>query len=225
MKRWFTPIYWAAAIPLAALVLWSAMGSLPRAFFLAVMLLPGVMFFKFFAPGISFKNRRQGIFHTICLVAIVMLIEYLGVFFVYLSEEYPYTEAPPEIVMNPLFLWMMLGALLSIEWLLKTRISQGKEPRRQKFITFTSDRRKTTLEIDTILYIESRDEEVTVHTSDKTYPTRMKISQWEITLDDRFVRTHRAFIVARAHITRIDARTLWLGEIPIEISRKYRDRI
>jgi hypothetical protein len=224
MKRFFTPLYWSAAVSAVALVLWSAMGSLPRAFFLAVMLLPGVLFFKYFAGGISFKNRRQGILHTIYFTAIVMLIEYLGIFFVYLNVEYPYTEAPPRIVMNPVFLWLLLGALLSVEFLLKSRLAGGKEPPRQRFITFTSDRRRTTLETDTILYSESRDDEVTVVTADGTrYPTRMKISQWEAALDDRFVRVHRSFIVSRLHITRTSAHTVWLGEIPVEISRKYRE--
>jgi hypothetical protein len=199
------------------------MGSLFRAFFLAVMLLPGVLFFKYFVGDISFKNRRQGILHTIYFVAAVMLIEYLGIFFVYFNVEYPFEETPPQIVMNPLFLWLLLGALLSIEWFLKSRLGGG-EPGREEFVTFTSDRRRTTLETDTILYIESRDDEVMVVTADGTrYPTRMKISQWEAVLDDRFVRVHRSFIVGRLHITRIDTRTVWLGDQPIEISRKYRE--
>jgi hypothetical protein len=224
MKRWFTPLYWSAAVPTVALVLWSAMGSLPRAFFLAVMLLPGVLFFKYFAGGISFKNRRQGILHTVYFAASVMLIEYLGIFFVYLNVEYPFSETPPRIVMNPLFLWLLLGALLSVEHLLKSRLGEGKEPPRQKFITFISDRRRTTLETEKILYIESRDDEVEVVTADGTrYPTRMKISQWEAALDEGFVRVHRSFIVNRFHITRTGAHTVWLGEIPVEVSRKYRD--
>lgn len=226
MKRLFIPLYWSAAVPLVALVLWSAMGSLPRAFFLAVMLLPGVLMFKYFVGDISFKNRREGILHTIYLVAIVMLVEYLGVFFVYLNVEYPYTESPPGIVMNPLFLWFLTGALLSIEHLLKNRLGAGGEPQREQFITFTSDRRRLSLELDTILYIESRDDEVTVATTDGArHPTRMKISQWEAVLDDRFVRVHRSFIVGRRHITRIDAHAVWLGDMAIEISRKYRDKI
>ena len=224
MKRWFTFVYWSAAVPLVALVLWSVMGSLSRAFFLAVMLLPGVLFFKYFAGDISYKNRRQGILHTIYLALAVMVIEYLGVFFVYFNVEYPYTDAPPRIVMNPLFIWLLLGALLSIEYLLRSRLSAGREPMRPKFITFISERRKTTLEADSIMYIESRDDEVTVVTKETKYPTRMKISQWEATLDDRFVRIHRSFIVNRSHISRIDSHSVWFDNLPIEISRKYREK-
>lgn len=227
MKRYFTPIYWSLSTLLSALVLWSAVGSLSRAFFLSVMLLPGVLFFKYFVRGISFKNRRQGIMHTVYLVAIVMLIEYLGIFFVYLSNyEYPLAaDEPPGIVMNPLFLWFVSGVVLSMEYLLRAKFFEGGEPALEKYITFTSERRRITLEIETILYIESRDYEVIVATSDGVkHPTRMKISQWEASLDDRFVRVHRSFIVNRGHITRIEGHTVWLGELPIEISRKYREK-
>ncbi len=226
MKRLFTPLYWSVAVPLVALVLWSAIGSLSKAMFAAVMLLPGVLFFKYFVRDISYKNRRLGIIHTIYFVAIVMLIEYLSIFFVYFNVEYPFdAPPPPAIVTNPLFIWLLLGALLSVEYLLRSKLGAG-EPRREKFITFTSDRRRLTLETGTILYIESRDDEVTVATLDGTHhPTRMKISQWEAALDDRFVRVHRSFIVSRLHISRLDAHTVWLGEMPIEISRKYRERV
>ena len=228
MKRIFTPLYWSVAVPLVALVLWSAMDSLPQAFFMAVMLLPGVLFFKYFSGDISFKNRWQGVLHAIYLVAIVMLVEYLGVFFVYWSgyEYYTPESEPPRIVMNPLFLWLLLGALLSVEYLLKSRFDASREVSREKFIVFISERKKTTLELGAILYIESRDDEVMVVTAGGArYPTRMKISQWEAALDDRFVRVHRSFIVSRLHITRLDAHTVWLGDIPIEISRKYREAV
>ncbi len=219
-------MYWSAAVPVVALVLWSAMGSLPRAFFLAVMLLPGVLLFKYFVDGISFKDRRQGVLNTLYVVLAVMLVEYLGVFFVYFNIEYPFTETPPRIVMNPLFLWLLTGALLSIEWLLENRLGAGKEPVREKFITFTSDRRRTTLELDTILYIESLDDEVAVVVEGGTrYPTRMNISGWEAVLDDRFVRVHRSFIVNLSHVTRIEGHFVWIGDVPIVISRKYRDKV
>jgi hypothetical protein len=207
-----------------SLMLWSTVGSMVVAFFIAVMMLPGVMFVKFFSGDISFKNHRKGILHTIYFVAIVMLIEYLGIILVYTTvSEYPYTDEIPDIVTNPLFIWLVLGALLSIEYLLKTKLFKGKVPA-EKYISFTSDRKRVSIEIDSILYIESRDYEVYVVTAQSmTYPTRMKISQWESVLDNRFVRVHRSFIVNRCHVSRFDARTAWLGETSIEISRKYRE--
>jgi hypothetical protein len=212
-------------VVVVALVLWSAAGSLGRSFFMAVMMLPGVLFFKYFVGDLSFKNRWQGILDATYFTLALMLVEYLGIFFVYAHEGYPVTETPPAVVINPLFICLLLGALLSGEYLIGGLLRKGREPERDRFISFTSDRRRTTLELDTILYIESRDDEVTVITTGgEKYPTRMKISTWEAVLDDRFVRVHRSFIVGRLHITRREGHTLWLGDTPIELSRKYRER-
>lgn len=127
--------------------------------------------------------------------------------------------------------WGALILLASVEWLVRTRLL-GRPAERATQISFISDRRKITLELASIVYIESRDSFVLVHTSDgQSFTTRMKISQWETALDDRFVRIHRSFIVSRAHITRIEAGRVWLAagssaaETPIEISRKYKDKI
>ena len=124
--------YWAAMVVVLSLILWSVMGTFGTAFFLAVMLLPGVLFVKVFAKDISLVNRRQGILHTIYFVAIVMLIEYLGIIFVYWNlYEYPFDMVMPRLVTNPLFIWFLLAALLSIEWFLKTKIFPGvEEPER-----------------------------------------------------------------------------------------------
>lgn len=107
------------------------------------------------------------------------------------------------MVVNPFFIWFLLAALLSIEWLLRTRLLAAGEP--ERFVTFVSDRTKISIEIDRIAYIESRDYEV-----------------W-VVLDERFVRVHRAFIVARAHVASFDARQIVAGGRNIELSRKYRD--
>jgi hypothetical protein len=225
MGRYFTLIYWSAAVLLVSLVLWSVAGSFGVALLLAVALLPGVMFFKFFVRDLSFDKRREGVFHSIYFAGAVMCIEYLCIFFVYLAVyENPFVVTPPEVVTNPLFLWWLLAALLSMEYLLTAKLFKRWEPVRSKFISFTSDRRKISLELSRIVYIESHDYEVVVVTVDgAAHPTRMKISQWETVLDDRFVRIHRSFIVNRDHVTRIEGHTVWLGDTAIEISRKYRN--
>jgi DNA-binding LytR/AlgR family response regulator len=58
--------------------------------------------------------------------------------------------------------------------------------------------------------------------SGKAYPTRMRILQWESVLDDRFLRIHRSFIVNRKHVTAFNAKTVYMKDFPVEISRKYK---
>ena len=57
-------------------------------------------------------------------------------------------------------------------------------------VSFISERRKATLPVGELLYVESNDTEVFLHTADGgLYPTRTRISQWERLLDDRFIPT------------------------------------
>ncbi len=223
LRRYFELWYWAAVTGVVALILTDVTATFGEAFFMAVMLLPGVLFAKYFSRDISFRNRRQGILNAVYFVIAFLLIEYLSIATALWLMPDP--EAPPGVLLNPLFLCLLPVSLLSIERLLKLRFFAGDEPA-ERYITFTSDRQKVSLELDTILYIESRDEQVLVVTvSGQAWPTRMRISQWEAVLDRRFIRVHRAFIVNSRYITRFDAHAVYLGERPIEISRKYRDGV
>lgn len=149
-----------------------------------------------------------------------------------------FADRTPTVSGIVFLIWGSLILLAVCEWALRTRVLDrvlDRTPARDTQISFISDRRKVTVYLATIVYIESRDSSVLVWTSNgRSYPTRMKISQWEYALDDRFVRVHRSFIVSRAHISRIEAGRVWLssntagdtaGDIPIEISRKYRGKI
>lgn len=223
LKRTFELWYWALMTVAISLILTSVTRTFGEAFFLAVMLLPGVLFVKFFSGDISFKNRRQGILHSVYFAIVVLLIEYLSILAAYgLMFD---REVPRGVLLNPLFLCLLPVSLLSIERLLKTRFFTSEDTKEQ-YITFTSDRQRVSLELDIILYIESRDDQVLVVTvSGQKWPTRMKISQWEAVLDRRFIRVHRAWIVGRRHITRFDARAVYLGDRAIEISRKYKNSV
>ena len=205
-----------------ALIFKSILGSFDAAFFMSAMLPPGILFAKYFSSDISFKNCGTGILHIVYFISIVLLIEYLAIMTVYWILYGFSRPEETDILLNPVFIWFILAALFSIEKILKTTFFQGEAE--EKHISFTSERVKVSLEIDSIAYIESRDYEVLVMTaSGKSYPTRMKISQWESVLDSRFVRIHRSFIVNRKQITRYDSRAVYLGEQTIEFSRKYKE--
>ena len=120
-------------------------------------------------------------------------------------------------------MWFVLVALIVINELLNKNLFSNQAY--EKYIEFTSDRKKIKLEIDMIKVIESNDIEVWVRTvTDLSYRTKMKISHWENVLDDRFIRVHRSFIVNRNHITKSDATEIAIGDLIIPISRKYKGR-
>jgi signal transduction histidine kinase len=225
MRRYFEIIYWLVAVGLISLVFVSLTKSYGSALFLAIMMLPGALFAKFFGSSISFKNRKRGIFETIYFLSIILLIVYLAIF---LACFYLYGNQLPEranILFNPIFIWFLLIGFWKLEGLLATKLSIDKM--RDKFIEFTSERKKIKIEIDTIQYIESCDDFVLVVVLDgKEYRTKMNITLWSNILDDRFERVHRAFIVNKKYVKSMSAGRLELvSGAKIEVSKRYRDRV
>jgi hypothetical protein len=199
--------------------------SYAAALFLAVMTLPGALFAKFFGGSISFKNRSRGVLETIYFLLIVLLIEYFAIF---LACFYLFGYRQPEIagiLFNPLFICLLLIAFFGFEKFLAAKLSVGKV--RSRFMEFTSERKKIRIEIDTIQYVESRDDFVLVVALDgKQYRTRMNITLWSNVLDDRFARVHRAFIVNRKYVSGMSAGRLELASgIKIEVSKRYREKV
>ena len=229
MKRYFEIIYWLAAVILISLLFVSLTKNYVTALFLAVMMLPGALFAKFFGSSISFKNRARGIRETVYLLFIVLLIQYLAIFlvFLFLSDGFWYENLPDiaDILLNPLFIWFLLIAFLVFEKFLAAKFLTDKTP--EKFIEFTSERKKIKIEIDTIIYVESCDDIVHIITADGSqYRTRMNITQWNNVLDDRFARVHRAFIVNKSFVKSMSASRLEMfSGVKIEVSKRYRDLV
>ena len=93
-------------------------------------------------------------------------------------------------------------------------------------ISFVSDRRKVSLNVDDIVYVESNDRDVYIHASDgATYRNKTPISQWENTLGEKFIRTHRAFLVNAGYIGGIEDESVCVKDEKIPVSRKYKDEV
>ena len=227
MKRYFEIIYWIAVTGLISLLFMSLVESYVAALFLSVMMLPGALFAKFLGGSISYKNRFRGIMDTIYFLSFLLVLEYLLIFLVYaylLGLNY-HLPKPSAILLNPLFIWLLIFAFLGLERILSAKLSIGEA--RSRFIEFTSERKKIRIEIDTISYIESRDDVVFVVVSDgKQYRTKMNITLWSNVLDNRFARVHRAFIVNRSRIAGMTSGRLKLDSgVEIDVSKRYRESV
>lgn len=143
------------------------------ALLLALATLPGVMFAKFYLNDISFKKRWLGIYHLTCLAMIVLLVEYLSIILTDLYLINNTIDKNADFIFNPLFIWLMTIAFISLELLLENKINLESGEEISRFIEFTSERKKISLEIETITFIESRDDEVWIRTTlDQSYPWR-----------------------------------------------------
>jgi len=225
MRRYFEIIYWLVAVGLISLLFVSLTKNFVAALFLAVMVLPGALFVKYFGGSISFKNRTRGVLETIYLLLIVLFIEYFAISLVCLYFFGYHLPETADILFNPLFIWLLLIAFWGLERFLTANLLVDKT--RDRFMEFTSERKKIRIEIDTIMYVESRDDVVLVIASDgKQYRTKMNITLWNNVLDDRFARVHRSFIVNRKYVKGMSAGRLELvSGVKIEVSKRYREMV
>mgnify|MGYP001275460567 CR=1 FL=1 len=222
MKRYFSIGYWLVVVLLMSLIFASVVDGYSKALMLAIMFLPGALLVKYFIKDLSFENRLKGILHSCCLALATLFIEYLGIIF---TSWYLFKLAPgslPDLIFNPILIWLLLAAFIGLERIIEHYLVKDVPP--LEFITFTSERKKISVRIDSIMLVESRDSEVLIRMTDLTaYRTKMKISQWESVLDERFLRVHRSYLVNLNHISHSTANEVTVGDHTIEVSRKYRD--
>lgn len=229
MKRFlFIMVYWLSGLVLLSLILLSTKYSFGQALLTSCALLPGTLLAKYLGRDISFSHRREGLRNAVYLALAVLLTTWLSILCIhwYLLK----TDAE-DILLNPVFILLIISFYGGINFYLENKLfHRPKEP--EKFIDFISDRKKVRLELDSIIYIESNNNEVWIHTrpSDAAattgYRTKMKISRWEEILDDRFQRVHRSFIVNKKHIGCTGATHLLMDDgAEIEISRKHRRQL
>ncbi|MFI3321899.1 MAG: LytTR family DNA-binding domain-containing protein [Rikenellaceae bacterium] len=103
-------------------------------------------------------------------------------------------------------------------------ISKDAHNESSRYIEFISNRKRVKMLVDDIVYIESRDTEVWLHSiSGECMSSRTNISSWADELGDGFVRIHRSFLVNTKCIKQITVSevTLTVGT-NLPISRTYR---
>lgn len=229
--------YWCIMVLLTAVMLCSLSYTFREACLLSTLLLPGAMVVKFLLPKILLQPVRTRIRQLLLLVLTALIIELLLIFVghgillsirheaYYMYDEYP-EPFISDMMVNPVFLTILLvlfsGGDYILNGFLKSHLQQAPQS-----ITFTSDRKPVTLLQSEILYVESNDTEVWIHSLDgQKYRNKTPISQWENMLGVDFLRIHRSYLVNRSHMAGADANTLTLTDgQSLPVSRKYREQL
>ena len=236
MKRTVIIAYWTVSVIIVALIIMMLVGNLSfsRALFVGMMFLPGALAAQYMLPKISYKRRAEGIRNTIYLVLAIIILEYLlliwtlcfqpsGSFRMIKGVNYniPFDFPKDTGVFNPLFISVIVSAL-AIGGSLIDRWLTRNHPEMESPITFCSDRKRVSLLPNQMLYIESCDTEVYIHTTDgRKLRNKTGISQWESALGYPFVRIHRAFLVNCNHVESYSQDAVKIGEESLPVSRKY----
>ena len=230
MKRLLVISYWVLSIFLVALVLTSVGYRFMEAVFIGTVFLPGALAAKYFFPKVDFRNRKAGIRDTVFIVLGILVAEvFLFLFTHFYVLRYRENVADwiglPEILTNPVFIALILTALAAGSYFFERWLDR-KRPTKPAPITFTSDRKPVTLPLEEILFVESNDATTTVvATGDRRFKNITPISQWEAILKPHFIRIHRSYLVNKDAITRVDGDLLFVDEIELPVSRKYKDTV
>lgn len=226
MRYLLTFGYWALAVLLLAGLTVSFGYDFDEALFIASSMLPGMFCAKLLLPAALRTPRRRAV-AVLCVAFGALVVEWLSLLLVHRFSQQEHWRNPlpfPVLFSNPAFLTLLLAAIVVPEMLF-ARWIDARLPR-MKRVTFVSERRKVTLAVADILYVESCDSEVLVHTVEgDVFRNRTRISQWEALLDERFVRIHRSYLVNADHVGDVQPGRLSVGGRTLEISRKYRERV
>ena len=228
MKRFMIISFWIVSILLVSIVLTSVGYRFLEALFIGSMFLPGALAAKFFFP------KARGVKDTVFLVLGILVAEIL----LFLVAHYniltfrgnlpaPLSDWPdlPQILTNPVFIALVLTTLAAGSYFFESWLDR-KRPTKPAPITFTSDRKPVTLPLEEILYVESNDDITTViATGDRRFRNKTPISQWEAILKPHFLRIHRSYLVNKDAITRVDGDLLYVDDIELPVSRKYKDTV
>lgn len=222
MKSGVTISYWIGMIVVISLVLVSFSYSLAEALFISVSFLPCVLLVEYFYRQLSFRRP----FDVAWFALGVLFTQYL----ILLLAHALFFEAPatrlPGVLLNPVFVWLVLFVYLAPLKLIERYLAGKPEDGAKRFIDFISDRKRVSVEVGRIVYIESNDDEVWLHTDDgQAYRNKTNISHWERELGQPFLRTHRSFLVNANLIERYDEAAVYVRGVRVDISRKYRPAV
>jgi len=94
------------------------------------------------------------------------------------------------------------------------------------FMFVRADRRMIKVDFDTIIYIESYSDYIKIHLANQTIVTRETISAIEAKLPSKqFIRIHRSFIIALAHISSFTNEHVVIKGQALTISRSYKKEV
>jgi two-component system, LytTR family, response regulator len=93
------------------------------------------------------------------------------------------------------------------------------------YLYIKSNGRFEKIGFDEILYLEAANNYVIVHTSQKKYLVYQTLKGMEKQLPARgFLQTHKSYLVARPHIRQIEGDSVFVGEIRIPLSRRFKQQ-
>lgn len=100
-----------------------------------------------------------------------------------------------------------------------------KQDEKIDYIFVSKARKQIKVYLDNVLYIESFKDYIKIHFTDDELMVKESISHFEKRIDNRFLRTHRSYIVNQEKITAFTKQDIEIGKIEIPIGDSYRTSV
>lgn len=214
-------VYWLMASVLIAILLQNSIPDFWNAWLISLFFLPAALIVKFgierFQPLKGFKKALRYF-----LIAVVSLYwGYLAVTVAYWYFLELKSDSLEKILINPIFIWIIVGFFVLLEFMIFKKSMEEE----MKTITIYSNRKKTTIKINNLAYIESRaDFTLAILMDGSEYKNTSRISEWEQKLNG-FVRIHRSFLV-NSDVSTINGNEVVVNaKWSLPISRSYKQKV
>jgi DNA-binding LytR/AlgR family response regulator len=119
---------------------------------------------------------------------------------------------------------LRLACEKALEWW-ALRNHTGSQSRPAGYLYIKTNGRFEKIGYDEIVFLEAANNYVIVHAGQKKYLVYQTLKGMEKQLPPKgFLQTHKSFIVARPHIRQIEADAVFVGEVRIPLSRRFKQK-
>lgn len=203
--------------------------STAQALLISLSFCPFAILLEYLMPKAK-KTRDKVYLSLAVLISIILLILFIHFCVWTKITDTGYVDRSKQVapmLINPVFLGLILTALAIGDYFWAKWIDKRFKAK-ERTITFFSERRKVTLRLADIAYVESNDTEVRiVTTANESYRNKTGIGQWGNLLGDDFLRIHRSYLVntSLATLTSQDTVSVGVGLAQLPVSRKYKEYV
>ncbi len=226
-------IFWALSATFLAIFLGRNTNNIGFTLTLVSILLPvacitSYTFNYYLIPNFLFNRRyfKFGLYSFFVVTFSIYLQVLVMVFALIYIVDYNYDAMNPVStnIINlgvSMYVIVFLSALIYLIKRWSKPIQEENIPQNIPLIVKVN-RENVRLDTDTIEYIESLDNYVKIHTNERSYITKEKISSLAEKLPDPFLRIHRSFIVNQRKIEAFTKENVTLQSLKLPISRTYK---
>lgn len=235
--------YWALVMLTLTLVFGMSWGNNVAAFYFISMLTPIVLgtsyFFNYVLVPRFYLQKKRFKFGLYCFYTIIvsLYLELMALLVAFVcfgnfSFESLGPNASDTVLMAViLYLLVFVGSLLLMVQQVKEsqqeikRLLEEQEKMKVAHLEIVSNRKKTIIPYEEIVYIESLVDYINVNTCNGAVVSKEKISKLAERLPDVFLRIHRSFIINKNKVQSFTYNEVILDGHTLTIGRSYRTKV